>query len=148
MTSINFLYYSFIITLSTALTPSNYWSLHCYYSFVFLRLSYKFHFFFQILLQLLQYHCLYIFCIKFDNQFIHLYMKSVGILIGNVLHLEINLEKNWHLYHEIFQSMDTAYLIILIFFDFILPMFCRFPHINSIHVKFTCISFYLLLFSC
>lgn len=36
MTSINFLVLLLPNhTLSTALTPSNYWSLHCYYSFVF-----------------------------------------------------------------------------------------------------------------
>ena len=72
-------------------------------------------------------------------------MKSAGIVIGNILHLEINLEKNWYLYHKIFQSMDIAYLIILIFFDFVLPTFCRFQHINSIHVL---LNLHVFLFIC
>ena len=72
-------------------------------------------------------------------------MKSAGTVIGNILHLEINLEKNWYLYHKIFQSMDIAYLIILIFFDFVLPTFCRFQHISSIHVL---LNLHVFLFIC
>ena len=41
--------------------------------------------------------------------------------------------------------MDIAYLIILIFFDFVLPMFCRFQHINSIHVL---LNLHVFLFIC
>ena len=41
--------------------------------------------------------------------------------------------------------MDIAYLIILIFFDFVLPTFCRFQHINSIHVL---LNLHVFLFIC